>query len=393
MISSSTVKGKYAVIPQKTNIASNFATTVPTNLNYTSSDLVTAGAGGVNSGQIDVSLSGDSAPNPKFIKFSVSSLLLDSSSIYADPTKWAKVSTIVTSVEPNESIHFSASVSMFNWGQAELRAFVKDSEGNVLSETVVKKPSSYPNSNYAQSISVTWTNNLGEATNAYVEIRGWANTNGYSSHYTIPTTNVIKIFVDYHTGFIGNAGFIYGDYASNNRLEGSFGNDPIKANFSKTLVAANPTNYLIGSYRSIPRTSVKLFSFDGVTPDVFPAGTDFLIGVSEKGRAIVEKSFTVDFNISEIYFYPTSAEGTTDEKPGIIRVYPIGLPGSYGSVEVVGLNSQRNQVSIPLKLNNNKRGFVVDAFDPSLNPNNYCEFSGRLVIKGAPIVVNTLSKI
>ena len=186
----------------------------------------------------------------------------------------------------------------------------------------------------------------------------------------------------------------YGSYATNNYMMSSFGEDPVKARFITSAISPSPTHYLITNFRNNTWTGLTYLSFSGTPLSTFPAGAPLLIGMTEKGRYISKKNFEVDFNLTTLEFSPTSTEGVSAEKPGIIRVYPIDSPESYGSIEVDGFNLQRGSVNIDLKLNQSgKRGFIIDAFDPSLNPNNYGEFSGRLIITGKPIVVNNISRV
>lgn len=375
------LEGRYATVPQNTAIVTNWASGAG-DVTYTASSVFDT------DGVITPSYNAGSPPNPKTIDFTISNTLKNSVSLSGTDSGWAKVKIKNTTVGINEKISFSATAALFNWGQMDMRVKIqKVVDNTVLAETQIRKTVEYPDG-IARNISVGWTNDTGTPLDVYIQIYFWANTYKAETYYTLPTNILAKLFVDW---WATDMRFPNQSWSSGyqDQVSLNFGTDPIKSQAVKTSVSSSPTEYQIVHAKSSPRENRSRIRLNVLNHSIFPEGTELLIGATEKSRLLAEKSLEVDFQITTIEWWGGSAEGVSSQKPGIIRVYPKESPESAAMLEIEGVDRFGVNTGVEVKLDSNgNRGFVIDAWDPSLHPNNYGEFSGRLVVYGKPIVIN-----
>jgi hypothetical protein len=290
-------------------------------------------------------------------------------------------------------ITFKASASLFNWGPAKMSIYlINASNGQILAQQKIVKTSTYPTTD-SHLINISYFNGNSSAVDVYLEVRAWSNHNGFG--FALPTTSFAQILVDTYSSSvkIWSTTYTSGGYTA----IADFNSTRQVAGLHTDGVVNNSSNHVnITYFKPIKADNADyVIGFDSDSVLGWTEGAEFLIGVSKHGRFITEKTLPVDFNINSVEFYSLSATGVGDSVPGLIRVYPKGLEGSSALLEVEGYTgsnaSFKTTPSLQVKLNNNERVFVIDAFDPSEAPNNFCEFSGRLVVMGSPIVIDNIS--
>lgn len=128
---------------------------------------------------------------------------------------------------------------------------------------------------------------------------------------------------------------------------------------------------------------------------------EIVSGKSKEDRKIGEQSLDIDMEITKLEFICTSATDTTQQNPGIIRVYQKGREDYSVNLEVPGQSEDPwvNKVNLPIKIDgNSERIIYIDAWDPDKttdpqgnpNANNSCEIFGQLKVTAKPIVVNNI---
>jgi len=328
-----------------------------------------------------------SAPTPAQIEFYTNDVTKSPAALYGTQSTWAKVTSNVTiEVAPNDRATFAATACLFNYGAAELKVeIIKVSDSTVLAESAIFKSSVAVDSN-PQVLAQTWTNDLGEAVTVKVVLYYyWHPPVGLG--ITIPSTSLARVFVSYFNSDypMGGPFYLGGTETSYN-----FGGSALGAQVKLTTIPASPTEYRIRDWRIAFRsaTGANLVNIETASPSTaFPIGSEMLTGVTENTRFIARVDMPTDTKLTSIVWTPYKADGVSLSKPGVIRVYPYDQPESAQMLSVINTTATAAQLDLDITYNNSQdRGFIIDAFDPSDNPNNYCEFAGKLEIFGKPLI-------
>lgn len=126
-------------------------------------------------------------------------------------------------------------------------------------------------------------------------------------------------------------------------------------------------------------------------PGSLSTSEKIISGTSEKDRLIEERTLDADYRVTKLEFLAKSTANVSSSNPAIIRVYQKGFPDSATTMEIRGEKDTpwTQTADLPIKMDSNQnRVLVVDAFDPSSDPNNECDIVGKLTITGRPIVIN-----
>lgn len=123
------------------------------------------------------------------------------------------------------------------------------------------------------------------------------------------------------------------------------------------------------------------------------AGNTLVLGATKASRFITEKKLSVEYEITRMDFVCNQTENVSQSNPAYIRIYPSDSEGSAAFLEVPStgtLTAENLRLLIKRDVNSEIK-FKVDAYDPSPSgTNNFTEISGKLTVRGKPIVSNKL---
>lgn len=202
------------------------------------------------------------------------------------------------------------------------------------------------------------------------------------------------IMYDFHPGFtVGH--FNLGTFGSYN-LPVNFGRAlPTIYKISDALTDASSHSTIIYSkyqgHYSGPGFlyAVKINPDPGLIP-----GNTLVLGATKASRLITEKKLSVEYEITRIDFVCSQTENVSQNNPAYIRVYPADSEASAAFLEVPStgtLTAENLKLKIKRDINSEIK-FKVDAYDPSPSgTNNFTEISGKLTVRGKPIVSNKLA--
>lgn len=116
-------------------------------------------------------------------------------------------------------------------------------------------------------------------------------------------------------------------------------------------------------------------------------GQTVIVGSTERGRLISKTELSVDFTVTNVEVNCNTLTGVADSTtPLIIRVYQEGSENDAALIEVIAVGRSNTPMNIPIKSSNGLRTLVIDAFDPSTDPNNTAGMTGSISVNGQPIV-------